>query len=711
MQNRDEIIISLQDFLHKLKANKISKGEYVDLSYQDIRDAGAIAIANALLQTISDHNWPPSIHINLSHNNISDEGLEVLSEVVFQSGGYSEGMHINLSYNAIGNKGAKAFAKVFSTKFSLDDMTFDLSHNTIGDVGAKTISYALLNIDQRRLRLNLENNSMTERGISFFADNISHMTSLTELKLTTSNAKQIANINNVILKNKLRFDCFYENATVDGFAQLIKENRYPANADKITLCFQSTEEAETIANVLTDKQCPEGLGLNFMMMSEEEFLILIQALQSGLCPQNIKLNFFSPILSSEIIFAFANALQSGLLPNELEINLSIEFSSISDDAINALKEAITEGKMPNNSKISFMNYDSDPIWRISKLASALKFNCPIGFTFDFEHLYEMDDKGIAEIVYPMMYGSYPENFTLSFAGCELGSNPDDLQQGSKAIVNLFQTSKWSHGLKLNLSNNSIRDNDAMELANIFASGNCPQDFEFDLSKNQLSSYAVTSIFNKLQIGQIPKGLKINLSETDAGDVTADIISKAIMSGTLPEAFEINLSHNKINVYGAQAFATAISSGNCPDGLKINLEQNPLGEAGVTAIAEAMRSNTSVVDVNVSNGTAKDIEVINYCCKRNALLYKYKHNKMLTSYIKKLSHEAGFDITNHEYSVPSLEFCTQSFFASNKDIPCDLVEAALQVLPKHVLDDITVLEEIQRCMLIRTDSNNNNNLNR
>ncbi|CAI9580765.1 unnamed protein product [Staurois parvus] len=92
--------------------------------------------ARVLIRSLLDH--PSLVHLDLSHNQISDRGARAVGKLLNQS----QLQILNLCNNNVGPHGAKAIAHALSKNCTLNTLNLRLNH--IGDEGGQALSNALL---------------------------------------------------------------------------------------------------------------------------------------------------------------------------------------------------------------------------------------------------------------------------------------------------------------------------------------------------------------------------------------------------------------------------------------------------------------------------------------------------------------------------------------------------------------------------------------
>ncbi|EFC41881.1 predicted protein [Naegleria gruberi] len=110
--------------------------------------------------------------INLSHNNIDDKQVALLSEALPTSG-MLRLLEIDLSYNKIGNEGCKTFVNALASLHSVFYVqTLNLHHNKISDEGAQAVASILEKLSPQLTCLDLGANQIGNEGATVLSDAI-----------------------------------------------------------------------------------------------------------------------------------------------------------------------------------------------------------------------------------------------------------------------------------------------------------------------------------------------------------------------------------------------------------------------------------------------------------------------------------------------------------------------------------------------------------
>lgn len=143
----------------------------VDLSWEDIDDEGAKAIATAMRNTRSLK------HFSLYHNRICDNGAKAIAVALKEN---TTIQILDLGSNQIGNDGAQAIAFALYENTTLQELY--IGNNNISDNGAKAIATALKR-NSTLTKLNLYNNTVGDDGAIWIRDSLEDNTALRAITL------------------------------------------------------------------------------------------------------------------------------------------------------------------------------------------------------------------------------------------------------------------------------------------------------------------------------------------------------------------------------------------------------------------------------------------------------------------------------------------------------------------------------------------------
>ncbi|KAM3930702.1 dynein regulatory complex subunit 5 [Leptodactylus fuscus] len=128
-----------------------------------------------LIRSLLDH--PCLVHLDLSHNQISDRGVRAIAKLLNQS----QLRILNLCNNNICPHGAQAIAHALSKNNTLQIVNLRLNH--IGDEGGQALCNALLQNTSLE-RLHIGSNELSEPTASFLAQVLSQNTSLKNINIS-----------------------------------------------------------------------------------------------------------------------------------------------------------------------------------------------------------------------------------------------------------------------------------------------------------------------------------------------------------------------------------------------------------------------------------------------------------------------------------------------------------------------------------------------
>ncbi|KAM5165545.1 dynein regulatory complex subunit 5 [Mantella aurantiaca] len=133
--------------------------------------------ARILIRCLLDH--PSLVHLDLSHNQISDRGARAIGKLLNQS----RLQILNLCNNNLCPHGAQAIAHALSKNSTLSTLNLRLNH--MGDEGGQALCNALLH-NSTLVSLHLGSNELSEPTASVLSQVLTHNTSLRSVSLSSN---------------------------------------------------------------------------------------------------------------------------------------------------------------------------------------------------------------------------------------------------------------------------------------------------------------------------------------------------------------------------------------------------------------------------------------------------------------------------------------------------------------------------------------------
>ncbi len=164
----------------------------------------------------------------------------------------------------------------------------------------------------------------------------------------------------------------------------------------------------------------------------------------------------------------------------------------------------------------------------------------------------------------------------------------DLADEDVALLGEGLSKASVHVLKLN--NNSLKDHGAKTLSTLLAAARCLD--ELDVSGNQIGDEGATALATLFSAKNPLKRLNIEANKVSDKGITA--LATALRNVSLPA---LKFAKNDIGDAGVAAIASLIKSNSTI--LHVDLANNSITDAGLQVLCEVLKSNTSVLTLNVS----------------------------------------------------------------------------------------------------------------
>ena len=220
----------------------------MNLEGNNIGPLGCIEIKNWIVNSEDSNNKYCELGgINISVNNITDEGIKHLAEALTNNNCKLDSLFLNVNMN-ITDEGVKHLAEAL-TNNNCKLNRLDISGNNITDESVKHLAEALTNNNCKLKSLNLGGNNITDKGVKDLAEVLTNKTcklislDLTNINITDKGLKHLAEAfkhNRKLRKLMLSRSCFWDKGgkiTKDGVQHLKDEALRNSNSDLKILFF------------------------------------------------------------------------------------------------------------------------------------------------------------------------------------------------------------------------------------------------------------------------------------------------------------------------------------------------------------------------------------------------------------------------------------------------------------------------------------------
>ena len=588
---------------------------------------------------LSQIQFFPKEKLNLSNNNISLDGIQIISEYLENPNCTLKKLNLNSNY--LGDEGCTILSKGIKKNKSL--ITLNLSHNNIIYIGLLNIAnslnsksedgiynntikkldfsrnsignQALIEFcevldnepDERFIKINFQYNyCLTDSSINQFGEFIQKYPNQTFLSLTNrisyvnqikflNYCKKLTNIKKIMFEN---FKFFDDNSKI--FNEILLNNK---KIEEIFIYYNSTLSPEDIIDISPGIEHNKNITQIYLTqcnIGDEGAIALSNALFNNINITKIhldenkigetgvkaisekilgKISLKTLVLSHNLIDS-KGALYIGENLAEAQgiQNLLINSNNIGDEGC----EFISKG-LEKNSSLVQLNLNNNYITNkgIKYIAKAL-----LGKE-NFMTLSITDNKitDIEEELYKLL--DWCKNVTIS-------SNP----LSKEGIIKLFQGTE-NNKLFKDLRFKIIDKNEDVEY-NFKASNKNLKNF--DLSYNHYMN--ISLLKHVLDLENISQ---LNIQSNQIGDKKISIIANYIKDKSIKLKI-IKMQSNFIGLEGSKAIAELLKNNQYL--ISINLAGNPLGYKGVKNICNSIQSNPNVLEELLLNFT----QCNNYCSK-------------------------------------------------------------------------------------------------
>ena len=591
---------ALRNILGKLNASTLIK---LYISYNNITDEVADDIANFLSKCLTLQT------IDLSHNNLQDAGaIKICAATI------SSLITFGISYNNITIKSADDMASFFSRNAQME--TFDLSSNGLLELGIRNIFKDMEIVQSTRNLsvLNISNTPVINEAVDELTNVLQDNPRLKELDLSSnillpSNAIKIygamRNISNLTVLNVS--DNIITHEVTEKLAAVLVHN---TSLEELDLSYNNLLTLDAL-------KIFEGIkyisSLKILKISHNEIsdgaadeLAAVLSHNNNLQRFDISFNY----LSSEGCTKILNGLKNTLHLKRININSN----QITCEAADSIATFLSYNPKLEELLLNHNNFGKTGLFKESKCTKLTALDISGN---DFTHLaadeiatflmnsVELEDidmssneflsDGIAIIFHGMnnitklkrlSIGHNWINFDAADDIAYILSQNVNLQelclsnnylQSSGIITLLSGMSNISKITHLDLSSNKITDEAASNIA-IFLLHN--KDLKIlDLSDNLLQATGVTTICGITNFSL----RKLNLAGNAIYDEASDAIATFLSQNKLLE--QCDLSKNYLQAVGAVKIFRAIK--NSPNLLKLNMSYNKITNEAVNGIAAVL----------------------------------------------------------------------------------------------------------------------------
>ena len=545
--------IRMTDFAADIVANVLNNNsnlKELDLSNNNIQAVGAMEVFKAtVVLSLSK--------LNISHNNISDQGADDIAMFISQN---TELQELDLSHN---NLQAAGTVKVCRTNIS-KLIKFDISHNNIATEASDDMA-AFISLNNKLQLLDL---SYSNLGFVGIFKNIQSTNNLSVLKIVncciiSEAAKELATLlqySSKLTEINLSHNDLSTTDTIKVFEGM--KNISDLIAIDISHNMICDEAADSIANVLFYNIKLKELDVSHNYFSAPGVVKIFQEMKK--VSSLIALNVSHNMITDEAAESIATVLSQNSNLQTLNVSCNYLRSTGCAKILNGLKNMKCLAKLDlSSNKISFNPVNTNAT---SCLSSELNFVPAAGATVfkAMENISSLKKFILADtITNDAELDDLGDTLLRNNEVKELDINSNYLQTEDtiKIVQNIKHITTFT---KLNISHNMITDEATEHIAAVLS--NCRELVELNLSHNDFHNMGALCI-------PVSNLTKINFSNNNIDMQTVNELSVFLSRCTNLE--ELNLANNNLRTTGAAKLFKKLTcnalkiiniSGNC---IKVN----------------------------------------------------------------------------------------------------------------------------------------------
>ena len=628
--------------------SKCTKLEVLDLSHNNLQDAGAIEICKTNISTL--------ISFDISHNKISIEAADDVAKFLSYNSQIKE--H-NLSSNGLLELGMINIFKdmqVVQSVFNLSELNISNSSVMLKAVN-ELIAILLCNTNLKKLDMSCSN--LPAPDVAKIFKGLRNISKLVKINVSHNmiTDKAAENIATVLSRNNklTSLDLSFSHLTTSDAIKIFKGMKNISNLRTLNVSHNSItdEAAENIATVLSCNNKLKSLDLNFNhltasgtikickgmknisnlailnighnMITDEaaEYIATVLFHNPNLKSFNLSSNYFKSNGFVKIFDYMRNIMllkKLNISGNEitakaghsiaifLSHNINLEELDLSNNWMEGASSVSIFKSLRNISGLTKLRFSGNMITHepADHIATVLMHNAKLK-EIDMSG-NELLSIGTTKIfcgmknIRNLKQVNISQNYITSKAADDIAnvlSQNTNLQelylsnnylQASGIITMLSKMSNITKITHLDISSNKITDEAADNIA-LFLLHNKHLDV-LDLSDNLIQSAGAKTIFGRKNINFNLK--KLNFSGNALDDEAADIIGTFLSQNLSLKEF--NLGSNYLQALGAVKIFRAIQ--NCPNILKLNMSNNKITDKAADEIAAVLSTVTKLREVDL-----------------------------------------------------------------------------------------------------------------
>ena len=631
--------------------------------------------------------------LNLSSNNITDEGAKRLAEAIKVNRKLQK---LNTSSNKITDEGAKRLAEAIQVSTTLQEL--NISSNKITDEGAKRLAEAI-GVNRTLQELNISKNCISKEGVMKIVEACTINRTLHKLVCTHNNLSKsgLAAINEYIRKeNAVQiFEASWNSlcsknnqlAFKTTFELLDVQQKLQSDYDNIKEELWYVDEITDPKYVRKFLQCSldmQHVNVTGAVTTDDQMLIFCDCLMNN--STLTELNLSSNKITDEGVRRLVKVIQV----NTTLRSLDISHNTTSDDGMSSISDCLKI-----NATLSKLNLSNNKITDevVKMFSEAIQINTTLqDINMSSNNITDEGAKRLAEAI--------KVNTTLK----ELNISKNWIsKEGVMRIVEACTINRTLH--KLVCTHNNLSKSGLAAINEYIRKENAVQIFEASwnslCSKNNQLAFKTT--FELLDVQQ-----KL---QSDYDNIKEELwyVDEITDPKYVRKFLQCSLDMQHVNVTGTvttddQMLIFCDCLMNNSTLTELNLSSNKITDEGVRRLVKAIQVNTTLRSLDISHNTTSDdgMSSISDCLKINATLSKLNlsNNKITDEVVKMFSEAIQINTTLQDINMSSNNITDEGAKRLAEAIKVNTTLKELNI-SKNWISKEGVMRIVEACTINRT----------